>query len=155
MTAASAIQKVLRTGVALIMLVAAACEASKDMGKTTDKDGHSSKRVDLKRISQNNLKNIGTAYSTALTTEGRVKGMKELQQYLERGSEKLFTSPVDEQPYEIVFNVDLSRAADRGNLLIAWEKTGDTEGGRNVLKADFSVAKLSSNEFEEAPKAGK
>lgn len=138
-----------------LMLIPFGCDASKDMGKTGGKDSHSSKRVDLKRDSQNNLRNIGTAYSTALTTEGRVKGMKELKQYLERGSEKIFTSPVDEQPYEIVFNVDLSRAADRGNLLIAWEKTGDTEGGRNVLKADFSVAKLSPNEFEEAPKAGK
>jgi hypothetical protein len=110
-------------------------------------------RVDLRVKSQNNLKQIGIGYSIALTT-GAPRNIDDLKANLE-GADKLLTSPVDEQPYEIVWGVEPSQVpTGSSETLLAWERTGDKNGSRNVLMADCkTVRPVSAAEFEKLPKA--
>jgi hypothetical protein len=110
-------------------------------------------RVDLRVKSQNNLKQIGIGYSIALTT-GAPRSIDDLKASLE-GADKLLASPVDEQPYEIVWGVEPSQVpTGSSETLLAWEKTGDKNGSRNVLMADCKTVRLvSAAEFEKLPKA--
>lgn len=111
-------------------------------------------RPDLKMKSQlGNLRNIGLAYRNA-SLLGPVKDKETLKQFLE-GGDKFFICPRDDQPYEIVYRVNLSNLPQgSSNTLLAWEATPDNKGGRNVLMADCSTVKyMAADEFDRTPKA--
>jgi hypothetical protein len=65
------------------------------------------------------------------------------------------TSARDNDPFVIVWGVDLAKVPDGGGgLLLAWEKTGAPDGSRCVLLADGRTAKVvPAAEFQALPKA--
>ncbi|MER3416478.1 MAG: hypothetical protein C4297_09740 [Gemmataceae bacterium] len=106
------------------------------------------RETQMRLVSQNNLRNIGIAYMIAAQT-GPVMGPADL------GSDVKLVCPRDNQPYEIIWGVDVTRLPSGGrHLLLAWEKTPDADGGRCVLMADCTtVSYMTAQEFATAPRA--
>jgi hypothetical protein len=131
----------------LLLVAATGCGGSK-----TPPKGGDIPRVDLRVKSHANLQQIKFAYLTALTTSPP-RNLDDLKAQLE-GGDRMLTSPVDNQPYEIVYGVDPAKLqTPTSETLLVWEKTGDKDGNRNILTAGGQIKQVTAAEFEKMPKA--
>jgi hypothetical protein len=109
-------------------------------------------RLDLRLKAQNDLRNIGRAYSI-VSISHPPHGWDDLKEGME-GHTPL-SSPRDKQPYQVVWGVNISNLQSAsGETLLAWEQTADADGGRCVLMADCqSVKYVKEEEFQKLEKA--
>jgi|GEM_PF-7068388 len=136
----------------LLLSVALGCGGKKPAPPAAKSGEGAIPRVDLRTRSQANLRQLSQAYQLALTTSPP-RNVDDLKAQLE-GGDRILISPVDEQPYEIVFGVDPSKLASNSQeTLLIWEKVGDKDGNRNVVTAGGQVKQVSRAEFEKMPKA--
>lgn len=104
-------------------------------------------RPDLRVGALDRLRSIGLAYQTA-AIDGPPSGPEAL------GREIKLKSPRDNQDFVIIWKLDPNRLdKSKGQPLIAWEATADSQGGRCVLRADFGAQYMTGAEFDAAPKA--
>lgn len=131
-----------------LLLVSCGCGGQ----KAPAEKGGAIPRVDLRVKSQANLQQISRAYQLALTMSPP-RNLDDLKAQLE-GGDRILTSPVDQQRYEIVYGVDPSKLqTPSSETLLAWEKTGDEKGNRNILTAGGQVREVTAAEFDKMPKA--
>ncbi len=116
--------------------------------------------------SDTNLQQIYEAYVQFIQeSDGRPpRSEKQLRKYLnEEGDlDAIFRSPHDSEPYVIFWGAPVDEEDEDGDdegekppaKILAHEKTG-SDGGRFVLLTDGSVLKMSQEEFDRAPKAGR
>jgi len=99
--------------------------------------------------SYENLGAINAAYMNATKKLGRPPAkLAELEPFLQ-GGEQVLISPVDGEPYEIVWNVDIQRMRERNTPpIVAYEKTGK-DGKRFVLNGHL-ILPLTDDEFQKA-----
>lgn len=99
---------------------------------------------------QNCLKNIGLAYNTYFTTNGRAPSKLE---DLELRNAKL-EDPVKKELIVVIWNANLRNLPAGGsNTVLAWEYYPDVFGHRFCLMVDNSIQKLDEQEFKKAAKA--
>lgn len=139
----------------LLCLIAALLLSScQPKAEQEEPQGSSKRRPDLRIASQNNLRQIGIAYLNACSQDRPPANVEELKAHLDGPA--VLQSPRDQQPYEIVWGVDLTRLPDGGaGILLAWEKTGDKEGGRCVLLGNGQPGYVTAKEFEDAKGKGR
>jgi hypothetical protein len=96
------------------------------------------------------LRSVGNAYREHLAREKTPPQAVDFEELLD-----VWRSHRDDQPFEIVWGVDLTRLPDGGTgRRLAWEKTGAADGSRCVLLADGKTAKVvAPPEFEALPTA--
>ncbi len=105
---------------------------------------------------EQNLRFIGRAYVKACSANGQEpKDGEELKAFLKEfgDPDTILTSPVDGQPYVILWGTPVARA-ERGQaeVLLAYEKTG-AHGKRLVLNAALLVHTMTEEEFTQAQKS--
>lgn len=94
------------------------------------------------------LRTLGEAYRAHLTHAKKPPRAADLA-----GVFGDLTSARDNEPFEIVWGVDLGKLPDGGSgMRLAWEKTAAADGSRCVLMADGKTAKaVTAAEFEALP----
>ena len=138
--------------VSLFVLAVAGCAGQQ--AEPGGKAGGGAAGLKERAAAMGQLKNIGYAYAMAVASGRPPKNLDELKEWSE-SNQAIFKAARDQQPFEIVWNVDPGKlATPTTETLLAWEKTADEKGGRCVLMADCStVVRLSKDAFDSAPRA--
>jgi hypothetical protein len=144
------VRTTLMLGPLLAWLAASAGCGGRD-DTTTAAKRHGVLEPDKKVTTQNNLRKLGRAYRDA-HEKTWVSGPKDLGPDVQNS----LKSTRDNQPFEVVWNFKrLSAPIPLGTkVLLAWERTADSEGGRYVLQADFTTVEyMREADFQNTVKA--
>lgn len=115
----------------------AGCGHSGSDSATTQSRATAPLPPDKNQATHDNLRKIGEGYHQAVDRGNPVTGPRSLG----ANAQSALKSPRDDRPFRIVWSFkQLDPTIPSGTrVLLAWEQSADTKGGRFVLLADFAT----------------